>query len=139
MKNLIGKHQKEIEKASEKERVVLVYLFGSEVRGTSHKESDVDIGILFDKKVDPKDYLGSEGRLIEFFSGIFLKKEINIVNLNISSPLLKQVAILEGKLLYLRSETDRILFQIKILREYEDYLHLNNIYNQFLDLKLKSL
>jgi len=139
MKNLIGKHQKEIEKASEKERVVLVYLFGSEVRGTSHKESDVDIGILFDKKVDPKDYLESEGRLIEFFSGIFLKKEINIVNLNISSPLLKQVAILEGKLLYLRSETDRILFQIKILREYEDYLHLNNIYNQFLDLKLKSL
>jgi len=139
MKNLIGKHQKEIEKASEKERVVLVYLFGSEVRGTSHKESDVDIGILLDKKVDPKDYLGSEGRLIEFFSGIFLKKEINIVNLNISSPLLKQVAILEGKLLYLRSETDRILFQIKILREYEDYLHLNNIYNQFLDLKLKSL
>ena len=139
MKNLIGKHQKEIEKASEKERVVLVYLFGSEVRGTSHKESDVDIGILFDKKVDPEVYLGSEGRLIDFFSGIFLKKEINIVNLNISSPLLKQVAILEGKLLYLRSETDRILFQIKILREYEDYLHLNNIYNQFLDLKLKSL
>jgi len=119
--------------------VILAYLFGSEARGTSHKESDVDIGVLFDKKIDPKNYLKLEGRLIEFFSGIYPKKEINIVNLNITSPLLKQVAILEGKPLYIRSETDRILFQVQTLHEYEDYLHLSNIYNRFLDLKLKTL
>ncbi|MBU4299053.1 nucleotidyltransferase domain-containing protein [Patescibacteria group bacterium] len=120
-------------------QVVLACLFGSEARGASHKESDIDIGVLFDKKVGPEDYLKQEGKLIGFFSGIYPKKEINIVNLNIASPLLKQAAILEGKPLYIRSETDRILFQIKTLREYEDYLHLSNIYNQFLDLKLKAL
>lgn len=119
--------------------LILAYLFGSEARGTSHKESDVDIGVLFEKKVDPKDYLKLEGKLIEFFSGIYPKKEINIVNFNIASPLLKQVAILEGKPLYTRSEIDRILFQIQTLREYEDYLHLSNIYNQFLEQKLKTL
>ncbi|MBU4129144.1 nucleotidyltransferase domain-containing protein, partial [bacterium] len=119
-------------------QVVLACLFGSEARGASHKESDIDIGVLFDKKVGPEDYLKQEGKLIGFFSGIYPKKEINIVNLNIASPLLKQAAILEGKPLYIRSETDRILFQIKTLREYEDYLHLSNIYNQFLDLKLKA-
>ncbi|MBU4481088.1 nucleotidyltransferase domain-containing protein, partial [Patescibacteria group bacterium] len=104
-------------------QVVLACLFGSEARGASHKESDIDIGVLFDKKVGPEDYLKQEGKLIGFFSGIYPKKEINIVNLNIASPLLKQAAILEGKPLYIRSETDRILFQIKTLREYEDYLH----------------
>ncbi len=119
--------------------VALVYLFGSEVRGVSHKESDVDIGVLFDKKVIPEDYLRLEGKLIGFFSKIYPKKEINVVNLNISSPLLKQSVVLEGKLLYRRSELDQILFQIKTLRQYEDYLHLSNIYNQFLELKLKAL
>jgi len=114
-------------------------LFGSEARGTSHKESDVDIGVLFDKKINPKNYLKLEGKLIELFSEIYPKKEINIVNLNIASPLLKQVVILEEKLLYEKSEANRILFQIKTLHEYEDYLHLSNIYNQFLELKLKTL
>lgn len=132
-------HREKLGKIVEENQVVLIFLFGSEARGTSHKESDVDIGVLFNKRVDPKDYLKLEGKLIEFFSEIYPKKEINIVNLNIASPLLKQVAVLEGKLLYSKSETERILFQIKTLREYEDYLHLSNIYNQFLDLKLKAL
>lgn len=133
------KYPQKLTKILQENDVILAYLFGSEARGTSYKESDVDIGVLFDKKVNSKDYLKLEGKLIEFFSGIYPKKEINIVNFNIASPILKQVAILEGKLLYIRSETDRILFQVQTLHEYEDYLHLTNIYNRFLDLKLKTL
>jgi len=133
------KYIQRLSKVFKENGVILAYLFGSEAKGTSHQESDVDIGVLFDKKVKPEDYLKLEGKLIEFFSEIYPQKEINIVNLNISSPLLKQSAILEGKLLYKKSETDRVLFQIQTLQEYEDYLHLSNIYNQFLDLKLKTL
>lgn len=135
---MIEKYQQKLNKILKENQVILAYLFGSEAKGTSHEGSDVDIGILFDKKVNPQDYLKKEGKLIEFFSEIFPKKEINVVNLNISSPLLKQVSILEGKLLYIRNKVDRIQFQIQTLREYEEYLHLSNAYNQFLDLKLKS-
>lgn len=131
--------QKKDNKIFKENQIVLAYLFGSQVKGTAHLESDVDIGVLFDKKADPKDYLKLEGRLIEFFSKIYPKKEINIVNLNIASPLLRQTVVLEGKLLYARKKIDRILFQIWTLHQYEDYLHLNRIYNQFLKLKLKAL
>ncbi len=133
------KFKQELNQFCKENNILLVILFGSEARGTSHKESDVDIGVLFAKVVNPKDYLKLEGKLISFFSGAYPEKEINIVNLNISSPLLKQVAILEGKILYQKSDLIRILFQVQTLHEYEDYLHLSNIYNQFLDLKLKSL
>lgn len=119
--------------------VVLIFLFGSEARGASHKESDIDIGVLFDRKVNPEDYLKLEGKAIEFFSEIYPKKEINVVNLNIASPLLKQAVILEGKLLYQANTLYRILFQVQTLREYEDYLHLSKIYNRSLKLKLKNL
>ncbi|MFH0856648.1 MAG: nucleotidyltransferase domain-containing protein, partial [bacterium] len=34
-----------------KNRVVLLYLFGSVARRASHKESDVDIAVLFNNKI----------------------------------------------------------------------------------------
>lgn len=136
---MVKKYRQKLSQIFEENDVILAYLFGSEAKGASHRESDVDIGVLFNKKARPKDYLKKEGKLIEFFSEIFPEREINIVNLNIASPLLKQVAILEGNLLYQRGDLDRILFQIQTLHEYEDYLHLSNIYNQFLELKLKAL
>ena len=136
---MLKKYCQKLSKDLKENDVILAYLFGSEAKSTSHKESDVDIGVLFDKKVQFKDYLKKEGKLIEIFSEIFPEREINIVNLNIAPPLLKQVAILEGKLLYQKDDLTRILFQIQTLHEYEDYLHLSNIYNQFLELKLKAL
>lgn len=136
---MIKEIKQKLNKFLEKNQVVLVYLFGSQIKGQAHKESDVDIGVLFDKKVSPEEYLKREGKLIAFFCQFYPKKEINIVNLNIASPLLKQVVILEGHPLYIRSEIERILFQVQTLREYEDYLHLSSIYNQFLEQKLKNI
>lgn len=119
--------------------IVLLYLFGSVARGTAHKDSDVDIGVLFDNKTKKNQYLQLEGRVIGFFSRLYPDKEINVVNFNIASPLLKQAAILEGKLLYKRSDEDRIFFEINTLGEYEEYSHLAKIYNKFLNAKLKNL
>jgi len=136
---MIKKNQQKLNKFCKEQDIVLAFLFGSEARGASHQESDIDIGILFDKKVNSEQYLLLEGKSIEFFSEIYPKKEINIVNLNIAPPLLKQTVILEGKSLYARNKINQIFFQIQTLKEYEDYLHLSNIYNQFLELKLKNL
>ncbi len=128
-----------IRKILQKEGVVLCYLFGSEARGESHKESDVDIAALFDSDIKKSDYLEKEGQLIALFSEEYPEKEINIVNLNISPPLLKQTVVLEGKLIYARSREDQILFQIATLHQYEEYRHLSGIYNLILEEKIKSL
>lgn len=120
-------------------KIDLLYLFGSEARGTAHAESDIDIGVLFNKKIDPKNYIKLEGELIGIFANIYPKKEINAVNLNLASPILRQAVILEGELLYKKDDTKRILFEIKTLQEYEEYSHLANIYNKFLKIRIKNL
>lgn len=125
-------------KQLKKEGVILAYLFGSQARGTAHQESDIDFGVLFDKKVHSKDYLRREGKLIEFFSNFYPKKEINIVNLNVASPLLKQVVILEGKLLYQKDDLTRINFEIQTLHEYEDMKHFDDIYNYYMSQRIKE-
>jgi predicted nucleotidyltransferase len=119
--------------------VKLAYLFGSTIRGEAHQESDVDIAVLFDQNLKREEYLLREGKLIEIFSSVIPNKEINIVNLNIASPLLKQTVVLEGELLYIKDRLDQIFFQMQTLREYEEYTHLSYIYNQAMDLKIKAL
>jgi predicted nucleotidyltransferase len=135
----ILKDNKTIEKFLKKQGVILSYLFGSMARGEAHKESDVDIAILFNEKINDKKYLKKEGELIIFFSSFFSKREINIVNLNISSPLLRQSVILEGKIIYLKNELIRIFFEMQALKEYEDYLHLSEIYNTVSREKIRAL
>lgn len=128
-----------LKKVLKKEGVVLAYLFGSKARGESYQESDVDIAVLFDEKIKKDEYLKKEGRLIGVFSEIYPKKEINIINLNISSTLLKQNVVLEGKPIYIKDKIKKILFQVSTLHQYEDYLHLSKIYSHFLHQRIKAL
>jgi len=139
MKNLNFLKLIKIRRALKKESVVLCYLFGSVARGESHIESDVDIAVLFDRSVRKENFLVSEGRLISLFSSVFPKREINIVNLAIASPLLRQNIIMEGWLIYAKSDDARIFFQVDALHQYEEYRHLSSIYNLVLREKIKAL
>lgn len=116
-------------------RIFLVLLRGTKLI----KESDVDIAILFDTSISRHNYLLKEGKLIGLFSKFYPKREINLVNLNESSPLLRQSAFLEGTPLYVRNKRDEIAFQLQTAREYEEYRHLSSIYNKFLKQEVKNL
>ncbi len=128
-----------VKKALKKEGVVLCYLFGSVARGEEHKESDVDIAVLFEKDIKKENFLRKEGELISLFSKIFSEREINLVNLAIASPLLCQNVVLEGQLIYAKDENERIFFQIRTLHQYEEYSHLSDIYSLVLKEKIKAL
>jgi predicted nucleotidyltransferase len=116
----------------EKQGVVLAYLFGSMARGDDNPESDADIGVLLSEEVEESEYLSAILKLSAFFSEIFPEREIGITILNSASPLLKQNAVIEGKELFVKDDLDRIMFENRALREYEDTRKLRNIYNSFL-------
>lgn len=63
---------------------LLVFVFGSFVKGYFTEESDIDIAILFDKKPNFNKYLKIKMRLEEI-----LNREIDIVVLNDASPIIK--------------------------------------------------
>ena len=62
-----------------KEEVVLAFLFGSQAKGSAHKESDIDIAVLFDKKIKSKDFSPQRRGDAEFY---FVNSACGAINNN---------------------------------------------------------
>lgn len=71
----------------------LAILFGSVASDKSHKRSDIDIGFLFDKRVD---ILGLTNTVIRLLK----TNSVDVVDLRRASPLLRFSAVKKGNLIY---------------------------------------
>lgn len=100
----------------------LVLLFGSIANEKGNRESDIDIGFLFEK---PVDILDLTNRVIQLLK----TDNVDVVDLCHASPLLRFSAIRKGKLLYeqrpgifnaFQSLTFRIYVDTKKLRKTQE-------------------
>lgn len=78
------------------EGLQLVLLFGSVASGKMYKQSDIDLGFLYDGSVDILDLTNKVIRLLH-------NDRVDVIDLRYASPLLKFSAARQGKLLYERS------------------------------------
>ena len=111
------------------ERIVLVYFFGSLARGQETSLSDVDIAVLLEDR--PDDLLGFTLKLIDELS-VILGDRVDLVFLNEAPPLLRHQVIKHGRVIYSRSEEDRVRFEVRSEREFLDLRILLHRYNQVL-------
>lgn len=123
-------HNPKLSALFKKQGVVLAYLFGSQATGRAHKESDVDIAVLFGKNMTKKQYFNQTASLSLELSQYFNGRETQVIALNEAPPLLRQVVVNEGKEIYCSDENQKIEFIVQTLYDYEDYLHLSKIYYQ---------
>lgn len=122
--------------------ILAIYLFGSQAQGKTHKLSDVDIGIVFerperykDKTLDvylklydiftevlPKDYLKRRFQLKEH--------EFDIVFLQFSPISLQFYAIKESKVLYEKDKEKRLNYEEYVMKRYCDLKYFYDIHYQ---------
>ncbi|MBI5650818.1 MAG: nucleotidyltransferase domain-containing protein, partial [Chloroflexi bacterium] len=76
-------------------RVLAVFLFGSLAEGYATPQSDIDLGVLFDRDVDLKREIAFSAQV----GAALGTDKVDVVNLNRASLLLRFRAI-AGKLLY---------------------------------------
>ncbi|TVQ01777.1 MAG: nucleotidyltransferase domain-containing protein [Balneolaceae bacterium] len=99
------------------ENVAVAFLFGSQLSGNVHPESDVDIAILFtsgnvptnDMQLDLKDRLSR-----------ILKSEADVVVLNNASPIIKMQVLKNGKKIIELDRRAYVHFFVRTINEYDD-------------------
>jgi predicted nucleotidyltransferase len=113
-----------------KDFVRLAYLHGAHARGTQTRISDIDIAMLLDRTVarDIHARLHMLG-LLQDASG---REDIDLLILNEAGPLIKSRVVRYGRLIFERSEKERIRFEETVIKEVLDFQYFSRQYDEAL-------
>jgi predicted nucleotidyltransferase len=106
--------------ALEDPRVVAAYLIGSRARDSSGPLSDVDVAVLHEADLTPRDRLDLRLVLAKRAMEALSTSEVDVVLLNGAPPLIRQRSLRDGVRLLDRDPARRIDFQVRTLHEYVD-------------------
>ena len=114
-------------------KVGILYLFGSQVEGTSGPQSDIDLGVVFTDTGTirkAKDSLEIYTYLFNLLSDVFPHKKVDIVFLQRSPLFLQFEVVTRGKVLYEVSSYFRANYTEKVIKEYIDFKPLLDKMNE---------
>jgi hypothetical protein len=105
----------------------LAYLFGSRAAGRPSEPSDADVAILLGEPHGLEDLCRAVTDL-ESAVGKTLKCAAHVIPLNGASALLRFEAIRHGRVLYAADEAERIQFEVRTMKEYEEFCRRQELY-----------
>jgi len=116
--------------------VMLLYLHGSHAKGTQAPLSDIDLAVLLEPE---------HGRDYRIFSDLLTalqdacgRDDIDLVVFNTAGPIIRNRVIRHGRLLYARSEAQRIAFEADALKRAMDFGYYSKVYDDALFRQLKE-
>ncbi|MBI2100813.1 MAG: nucleotidyltransferase domain-containing protein [Candidatus Vogelbacteria bacterium] len=110
------KIKQDVAALAEKYGLTLVVLFGSQVSGLTHKESDVDVAYRADKKLSFDDEV-----LLNFdLTEVFKNDKVSLVNFKTAPPLLLKQIVTNVIVLYERTPHLFTETLLRSLRAYDD-------------------
>lgn len=109
---------------------MLVYIFGSTIRGTANKESDIDIAYLSDQVLDDYQIF----MLAQELAGI-IDRDVDLIDLKKASTVFQAQIVSTGKVIYCLDEKIRMNFEMKMLKMYsklneERQLIIDNVHKR---------
>ena len=108
------------------DRLVCVYLFGSQARNDARSDSDVDLGVVL--RTDPEPTLQAQGFDIADAVQEAIGRPVDLVVLNRASPDLIHRVLRDGDLLLEIDRSARVRFEVRARNEYFDMLPYINEY-----------
>ncbi|MCX7840160.1 MAG: nucleotidyltransferase domain-containing protein [Anaerolineae bacterium] len=117
--------------------VVVAYLFGSVAKGSARPQSDVDIAVLFDARLNAEQRLQRERDIVGDLS-CFATRTIDVRSLHCVSPVFVAQVLRYGQLLYARHPHERIEFEVRAMSTYLDTQPLREFFKRHLFQEIKE-
>lgn len=110
--------------------IVLLYLHGAHARGTQGPLSDIDIAVLLDAEAARNGVasLTLVGKLVDACG----REDVDVVILNGAGSIIKDRVVRDGRLVFARSEPERLRFETSALKEAFDFEPFSRVYDDAL-------
>ncbi|MBU1753141.1 nucleotidyltransferase domain-containing protein [bacterium] len=132
---MIQLNQTKLEEIAVFHKITLIVLFGSTASGESSKDSDIDLGILFETAPTNK----KEERVLEDFIHLLRTNRLDIAVLNHASPLLLFQVATKGKLVYEKNKGNFLRFSITAYKKYWESNKFRKLKEVFLEKEIRRL
>ena len=117
---------------SKQPKVQAGYIFGSVATGRVRPDSDIDVAVLLDTGIREVRMFDLRLRLIADLGAALGRSDVDVLILNHASPLLAHRVLSRGKLIYERSASARIRFQVMTANRYADLVPTLEMYIRYL-------
>jgi uncharacterized protein len=113
-------------------QVQAAYIFGSVASGRTRADSDVDVGVLIDRRVRPDQRFTYRLGLMADLGSALRRSDVDVVILNEAPPLLAHRVLSRGVLAFERSRSARVQFQVRTAARYLDLIPMFETHIRYL-------
>jgi predicted nucleotidyltransferase len=110
--------------------IVALLVFGSLARGELKPLSDIDLGVLLDKRLSKRERFDKHLDLIGRFTDFFRTEEIDLIVLNDAGMRFVVKVLTTGKILFERDRKELVDFYDKSTKIFLDFKYFIDDYNQ---------
>jgi hypothetical protein len=123
---------------SRRREVVAAYVFGSVARRRTRKDSDVDVAVLLASPLPPSRSLSYRLKLMTDLGSALHRSDVEVVVLNEASPLLAHRVLSKGTLVFERSASARVRFQVRTASRYNDLIPMFETHIRYLKRRVRE-
>ena len=118
--------------AAGRPEIAAAYVFGSVASGRTRPGSDIDVAFLLDSEAAKRRPLKYRTDLVVDAGAALETFNVDVVLLNDAPPALAHNVLTKGKLVFERSRSSRIAFQVRNLNRFMDLVPLHQVHLQYL-------
>jgi predicted nucleotidyltransferase len=123
---------------SKRREVEAAYVFGSFASGRMRPASDVDVAVLLRADWSRAGSLKYRLRLVADIARAAGRSDIDLVILNEAPPVLAHQVLSSGKLVFERSASARVQFQVRAINNYLDTEPMRALYRRYLKKRIRE-
>ena len=123
---------------SKRREIQAAYIFGSVVSGRTRADSDVDVAILLNPKSSYLKMLDYRLRIASEIATAIGCRNLDLVILNDAHPVLAHQVLSKGKLVFERSRSARVEFQVRAVNLYLDTEPMRVLYRRYLKKRIRE-
>jgi len=123
---------------AKRREIQAAYIFGSVITGRTRPDSDIDVALLLNEKSACLRALDYRLKVAADIRKAIGRMDLDLVILNNAPPVLAHQVLSKGKLVFERSRSARVAFQVRTVNLYLDTEPMRALFRRYLKRRIRE-